>query len=51
MKCSKCGREMHQSLIIKEAYFITTIWRCSNLRCGYMCRDLKVNTEGIIGRR
>jgi len=42
-KCEKCGREVKLVLVEKSEYITTEIYRCLNLRCGYMFRTLKSN--------
>lgn len=39
MKCEKCGYEMTLRLVEHGEYFIMKIYRCTNLRCGYMFRS------------
>ncbi|WP_346884344.1 hypothetical protein [Clostridium sp. UBA4395] len=40
-KCDKCGREVKLVLEEKGEYITTEIYRCLNLRCGYMFRVLR----------
>lgn len=40
VKCEKCGRDMVIALVENGSYAKTEIWRCTNLRCGYMFRKV-----------
>lgn len=40
-KCEKCGCSTVLVLIEREKYLTTEIYRCTNLRCGYIFRILK----------
>jgi hypothetical protein len=40
MKCDKCGGYMVLVLVENDSTVKTKIWRCTNLRCLYMCREV-----------
>jgi hypothetical protein len=40
-KCEKCNWPVVLALIAKGDFFTTEIYRCTNLRCGYMFRILE----------
>ncbi|WP_261783171.1 hypothetical protein [Clostridium botulinum] len=40
MKCEKCGRDMTLVLVEKGSSAETKIWKCTNLRCLYMCQEV-----------
>lgn len=44
-KCEKCGCDMTLTLTEKGDLYTTEIWRCKNLRCGYMMRVIKSNSH------
>lgn len=40
MECKKCGWHMVLDFVENGEHVKTKIWRCTNLRCGYMCREV-----------